>query len=109
MFFDWNWKVAEKEFQHAIKLNPNSAIIHLYYSWYLTFTLCHNEAVAEIKQAQLLDPLSAFINTNSGLADVYASHCDRAIEDLRTVIAMNPSYFLTLTSRDCLSWKIIDE
>mgnify|MGYP001079604709 CR=1 FL=1 len=37
--FQANWEVAEKEFKHAIELNPNYATAHLYYSDYFYETL----------------------------------------------------------------------
>jgi tetratricopeptide (TPR) repeat protein len=75
-------------------MNPNSAIIHIYYSWYLTFKYRHNEAIAEAKQAQKFDPLSGFINTMLFATYIWAGRYERAIEELQITIAMNPNYFL---------------
>ena len=97
MTYDWNWKEAEREFKQALQLNPNSSLIHLYYSLLLTFNGRHDEAILEVKQAQELDPLSSFINTIAGTVLFYAGRYDEAIEELQMTISMNPEYFLSHT------------
>jgi tetratricopeptide (TPR) repeat protein len=66
---DWDWQGAEQEFQRALELNPNFAQAH---HWYGNLLLGpegrHDEAIAELRRAQELDPLSLIIN-----ADVPAS------------------------------------
>ena len=44
-FFDWDWIGAEKEFKHAINLNPNYAYSHLFYSAFLRSLKRDQEAV----------------------------------------------------------------
>ncbi|OGG05543.1 MAG: hypothetical protein A3F83_11445 [Candidatus Glassbacteria bacterium RIFCSPLOWO2_12_FULL_58_11] len=91
----WNWKLAEREFNLAVSLNPNSPHSHIYYSFYLTVLGRHEEAVREARRAQELDPLSGFINTHLSTALIYARRYDEAIEELRMSLAMSPGYFLT--------------
>ena len=62
----WVFKEAEKNFQHALQINPNLSMSHLYYSMFLIFTGRHEEAISEAKRAQQLDPLSIYINTYTG-------------------------------------------
>ena len=94
MNYDWNWNAAEKEFKQALQLNLNSADTHHSYSLFLTFAKRHDEAIAEAKQAQVLDPLSIFINTFLGLVYFYAGQYDRAIEEQQLALTLNPGYFL---------------
>jgi adenylate cyclase len=94
MNYDWNWKAAEGEFKQALKLNPNTALIHTYYSFLFTLTENHDEAIAEAKRARELDPLSSYINTHVGGAFFFAGRCDEAIEELRMTLTINPNYFL---------------
>ena len=35
-FYYWNWKEAERNFKHALQINPNSSMIHTDYSIFLT-------------------------------------------------------------------------
>jgi Tfp pilus assembly protein PilF len=42
-FFDWDWQSAEREFNRAIELNPNSALSHARYAVSLITRLRFNE------------------------------------------------------------------
>jgi tetratricopeptide (TPR) repeat protein len=94
-WYDWNWKEAEKNFQHGLQINPNLSTGHLYYSLFLTFTGRQEEAIYEAKQAQQLDPLSIYINTYTGLIYDYAGRIDKAIEELLMTLSINPNFFIT--------------
>jgi len=93
MNYDWNFKAAEREFKQALHLNPNSALTHFQYSFLLTLTEFHEEAISEAKRAQELDPLSSWINALVGKALFFSGRYDEAIEVLRITITMNPNYF----------------
>ena len=56
--YDWKFAEGEREFKRAIELNPNYATAHHWYSEYLLTMGRNEEAIAEIKRAQELDPLS---------------------------------------------------
>jgi TolB-like protein/Tfp pilus assembly protein PilF len=94
-YYYWDWKEAERNFKQALQLNPNSILAHIYYSFLLTFTDRHENAIYEAKRAQELDPLSPFINTHVGVAFYYTGQYDRAIEEYRMSLTINPNYFLT--------------
>jgi TolB-like protein/Flp pilus assembly protein TadD len=93
MNYDWNWKLAEQEYKKAIKLNPNSALIYMYYSFLLTFEERYKEAISKAKQAQELDPLNFWMNTNACLSLIWGGHYDESIDTARMTITMNPNYF----------------
>jgi TolB-like protein len=67
--YDLNFAEASREFQRAIELNPNYATAH---QWYAECGLIpfgkFDEAVAEVKRALELDPLSVIINADVGSA-----------------------------------------
>jgi TolB-like protein/DNA-binding winged helix-turn-helix (wHTH) protein len=56
---EWSWSAAEKESQRAIALNPNNATAHQWYGYYLTIMGRFDKAIAEMKCALELDPLSS--------------------------------------------------
>jgi adenylate cyclase len=58
LLFDWDWAGSEKEFKHALELNPSSARTHNRYAWLLTTVGRLDEAIEEDKRAHELDPLS---------------------------------------------------
>ena len=91
-YYDWDWAGAEKEFQHAIELNPNSAAAHHWYGAFLAKLGRQEEAQRELQKAHELDPLSLLISTSIGW-DYYASRQpDRAIEQLRKTLEINQEY-----------------
>jgi len=94
MFYDWNLNAAEKEIKQALQLNPNSYMVHLYYSYYLTITKHHDEAISEAKRALELNPLSPYTNTMLGQIYWWAHRYDEAIVELRKTLSMNPDYSL---------------
>ncbi len=93
-YYYWNWKQAELSFKQALQINPNSAYIHIYYSFLLTCTGRHKEAIREAKRAQELDPLSSYINSYVGSAYYYSSQFDRAIEECQMVVSINTNYYI---------------
>lgn len=87
--FAEDYRVAEESFKRAIEINPNYATAHHWYALYLMTEGRHEEAIAEIKRAAELDPLSLMINTDLGLVLSIARRYDEAIhrtipEDART-------------------------
>ena len=90
--FDWNWAGAEKEFKRAIELNPNSAEAHHWYGEFLTRLGRFDEARAELKKAQELDPLSLLINTSAGRELYYARQYPAAIEQFRKTLEMDRNF-----------------
>jgi len=75
-----DWAASEREFKHAIELNPNYPIAHHWYGGYLSAMERHNEALAQAKEGLELDPLSLIINTWVGLRYYFARQYDKAIE-----------------------------
>jgi eukaryotic-like serine/threonine-protein kinase len=94
-FYEWNWREAERALQRALELNPNSSITHMSYSWFLTLTRRHEEAVAEAETAQSLDPLSPLINAHTGFALFWARRFDESIKQLEASLAITPNFFLS--------------
>ncbi len=90
--FDWDWAGAEHEFKRAIQLNPNSAEAHHWYGDFLTRLGRFDEARAELKKAQDLDPLSLLINTSVGRQLYYARQYAAAIEQFRKTLEMDRSF-----------------
>ena len=91
-FYDRDWAGAEREFKRAIELNPNYSVGHHWYAIYLTVVGRQREALAEIRRAQELDPLSLSINTwlgrilaLAGQSDQPSSNCARRWTWTRTL------------------------
>ncbi|MDL2718946.1 MAG: protein kinase, partial [Acidobacteriota bacterium] len=91
-YFDWDWAGAEREFQRAIDLNPKYPTAHAWYAYFLTATGRLPEARAEIERAKELDPLSVPIASDMGFLLHYSYEQDRAAEELRKALEMNPQF-----------------
>ena len=93
MMFDWDWSSAEAELKRAIELNPGYATAHHWYGIYLWQSPGRlDEALAEMKRAQELDPLSLVINTAVGQTLLLAGRNDEAIEQFRKTLDLNPNF-----------------
>jgi serine/threonine protein kinase/Tfp pilus assembly protein PilF len=90
MDYDWDWAGADKEFQRAIKLNPNHWQAHFWYGFYLGAMGRFTEAVAEMKRAQELDPLSNMVTMFVGWEMYLARQYDQAIKQTRRALEVNP-------------------
>jgi len=93
--YDWNWTAAEKEYQRAIKLNPNYPISHYHYSYFLVELGRHGEAIHEATEALSRDPVSAVLNAALAFVLLLARHYDRCISQALTAIEVDPNMTLS--------------
>jgi len=93
--YDWDWNGSEAEFKEAIRLNPNYAPGHHFFADYLKAMGRFDEALAEIKKAQELDPLSLAINTGVGHVLYLSGQYDKAIEQYRRAVELDPGFLMT--------------
>jgi tetratricopeptide (TPR) repeat protein len=92
--FDWNWEAAGKEFTRGIDLSPGYATGHHWYGWHLATLGRHDEAVAELKKAENLDPLSLIISADLAEELLIAHRYDDATKQIRKTINMDPFFAL---------------
>src|SRR5882724_9739189 len=90
--YDWDWQTAEKEFKRSIELNPNYATAHHWYAEHLGYRGRFEEAFRESDEAKRLDPLSLIIAADRGVLLYFARDYDRAIEQFRAVLEMDPDF-----------------
>ena len=92
--FDWNFDAAGKEFLRAIELNPGYATAHHWYAWHLALLHRYDEALAEMRKAEGLDPLSLIINADLAELLALAHSYDESIQQSRKTIEMDPNFGL---------------
>ena len=90
--YDWNWDVAEREFQTALAIDPNLATAHLWFGVYRAQLGDFNTAISEVRRAQELDPLSSEINCFLGVVLYWARRYDDSISQLRQTITFDPTF-----------------
>lgn len=92
-FNNWDWADAERHYQRAIELNPNYATArHWYAEGYLMPVGRADDAIAEIRKAQELDPLSAVIATDLGKELYFVRRYDEALVELRRALELDPNF-----------------
>ena len=90
--FDWDWESAGREFRRGVELNPGYATGHHWYAWHLAALGQNDEAVAELKKAESLDPLSLIIGADLAEGLLIAHRFDEAIRQSRKTMAMDPFF-----------------
>jgi TolB-like protein/DNA-binding winged helix-turn-helix (wHTH) protein len=89
--YEYDWVSAEREFKRAVELEPNNPYSHFFYSnSYLSPLGFHPEAIAEMRKATELDPLSIPIQSFAGRTFIWARRYDEAVAQYRKVNELNP-------------------
>ena len=91
-FLKWNWPAAEQQFRTALKLNPSYATAHQWFGNYLSDMGREDEALAEMRRALELDPLSAIISRDVAWPLFFSSRYGAAIQQLTQTLAKHPAY-----------------
>ena len=90
--YDWKFADAERGWQRAIALNPNYATAHQWYGEFLLSMARYPEAIAEMRRAQELDPLSPIINGMMGVALMLSDQPEPALEQLKKTLELDPNF-----------------
>lgn len=91
--WDWDRTATEREFQEAIRLKPGYAPAHQWYSSYLVAVERFDEAIAEAKRTDELEPLSFVASSHLGWIYYLSGQNDKAIEQCRKILERDPSSF----------------
>jgi DNA-binding winged helix-turn-helix (wHTH) protein/TolB-like protein/cytochrome c-type biogenesis protein CcmH/NrfG len=90
-----DWSGAEIEYRRAVELNPNYETAHHWYATHLAAMGRLDEAMAEVRRAQELDPLSLIINLEVGRILYFRRQNDQAIAQLQKTLEMDPNFGAT--------------
>jgi DNA-binding winged helix-turn-helix (wHTH) protein/tetratricopeptide (TPR) repeat protein len=91
-FHERNWADAERYYRDAIKLSPDYAAAHHWYTWFLIAMGRYEDAAEQIGQAQMIDPGSLVHNTIVGLPHYYVGRYEQAIKQFRSTLEVEPGY-----------------
>jgi len=92
--YDHDWARAEQEFKLATQLNPGYVTAHHYYAFFLAALARFDEAFAEMRHAQAIDPLSPYLNSDAGWIHYFARQFDQAIEFYHRALEIEPNFAL---------------
>jgi TolB-like protein/DNA-binding winged helix-turn-helix (wHTH) protein/Tfp pilus assembly protein PilF len=93
---EWNWQVAQREYERALDLDPNYATAHHWYALYLLCVDKPEQAIAEIQRARESDPLSPPINADVGYVFYWSRRYDEAIAEYKKALEMKPDFPMAL-------------
>jgi len=96
--YDWDWAAAEREFDRALELDPNSAVAHEAYGVYLSMMRRFDQAIAEGKCSVELDALSLEAHNFLGQSLIFARRHDEAIDLIGKALDLDPNYFFARLS-----------
>jgi serine/threonine protein kinase/Flp pilus assembly protein TadD len=88
---------AEQEFRRALDLNPGSAVSVMYYAYFLASVGRSDEALAVIKRAQALEPLTPFINAGAAYVMIVCRRYDQAIAQAQKALEVDENHMAGLT------------
>ena len=91
MYTEWEWKNSESEFQKAIRINPNYAEAHAFYSHLLNVVRRPEEAMKQIELAINLDPYNPQIKGLYAIDLVNVHRYNDAITVSREVLKIDPT------------------
>lgn len=90
---DWDWSIAEAQFQHALALNPNYAVTHHWYSHYLMAMGRTEESLVASTRCLELDPLDLVINVHMAWHYQFSRHYEEAVDQCRKTNDLHPNSF----------------
>jgi serine/threonine-protein kinase len=91
-YHQWDWGGAERAITRALELHAGEpAALHVYGEFLLAQGRL-DEALAHATRARDAEPLAANINAGIGWVHYFAREYDRAVEQFRRTLALDPGY-----------------
>lgn len=89
-YYEWKWEDAFRDIERALDVNPSMADAYFHRSWYEALFGRMEEAIADHKRAQELDPFSP--PNSAWLGELYRweGRYDEAIAEARKAIELAP-------------------
>jgi TolB-like protein len=96
IFFDWNFKSAEKSIEKSISINPNNADAHWSYADLLIILGQPKESLEQAEMALKLDPMNTAMKSDYGLILFCSGRYNEAIKVFQEVIKIDPGNAVAL-------------
>ncbi len=91
-YYEWDWPAAQSELERTLELNPQAVETNACYLHSLDSLGKPEEAIAQVRRALELNPLSKAIHGELGCASYYARQYDQAIELSRQTLEMDSDF-----------------
>jgi TolB-like protein/Tfp pilus assembly protein PilF len=104
--YEWQWRAKVDELERAIALNPSYATAYQWYAIGLETLGRNDEAIASVRRAHELDPLSPITGTSLGHRLYFARRYREAAEQYRAVLRFEPSF---TQAHIGLGWALLEQ
>lgn len=94
VWWDWDWRGAERSCRQSLTLDPASADGHRTYAVLLSDLGRHDQAIAEARRAVELEPLSLITRAIEGHVLVYGGRSGEALDRLRAALELEPRFWI---------------
>ena len=92
LFYDWDWRGAERAFESALELDSNSAVAHWCRAVLAATTLDGTRALREIRRAIELDPLNLSVRAEAAEFCYWIRDYAGAVEYASQALDLDPSF-----------------
>ena len=89
---EWDFTAAEKDLKHAVELNPSLGEAHRNYSWCLAMKREPDRAIAEMRRARQVEPLTPMFAADLAWQYWTGGDIDRAIEQAQESLDIQPNF-----------------
>src|SRR5438552_2805066 len=91
LYYHRDWAGAERDFRRGLELSPNFAEMHAHYAFCLVLFGRNEEALAEMRRALDVDPLSPRFGFSSARLFFFVRQYDAALDQCRKTLELDPS------------------
>jgi serine/threonine-protein kinase len=92
LYYDWDLPAAEEAFRRAIALNSSIPDAHSHYGWLLLALGRTDEALAALRRAEDVDPLTPLWPVFTGSAALWGRRQEEARAGIDRALALNPDF-----------------
>jgi len=101
VYRDWDWEGAAKAYQRALQLNPNLTLTRAHYAFYLLLFGRVDDALAEMRKVQEMDPLTPLWPAWQGWLHLYPEQYDEAIRETNKSLELYSDFPVALYVQGC--------
>jgi serine/threonine-protein kinase len=94
MFYEWDLKLARREFDRSLALNPSDGEAHLFYHWLESMEGNEVAARTRIETAARLDPLSVIVTMRVGTLAWFQGRYEDAEASLRKSLQFDSTFHM---------------
>ena len=89
---DMDWEGAGIYFKKTLEMNPNQALAHFQYAWFLAVFGRFEEAILHHQLAKELDPLVPLYTSDLGSLYYWAGELDLALKEAKEGLELDPEF-----------------